>query len=134
LSFNFHNVLERGQQHIKESYECRSITAWNDLLDVWAWKPEAQARNKFHAFFMQSSQMDSLHIGNMIRAELKAQGRTVTWFAKAIHTTRTNVYKIMDKESIDLKLLIRISKLLHYDFLSECSKAYRDEPQKDTEV
>ena len=70
----------------------------------------------------------------MIRAELKAQGRTVTWFAKAIHTTRTNVYKIMDKESIDLKLLIRISKLLHYDFLSECSKAYRDEPQKDTEV
>ena len=109
-------------------------TAWNDLLDVWAWKPEAQARNKFHAFFMQSSQMDSLHIGNMIRAELKAQGRTVTWFAKAIHTTRTNVCKIMYKESIDLKLLIRISKLLHYDFLSECSKAYRDEPQKDTEV
>ena len=70
----------------------------------------------------------------MIRAELKAQGRTVTWFAQAIHTTRTNVYKIMDKESIDLKLLIRISKLLHYDFLSECSKAYRDELQKNTEV
>ena len=48
---------------------------------------------------MQSIQMESIHIGNMIKAELKAQGRTVTWFAKAINTTRTNVYKILDKES-----------------------------------
>ena len=74
--------------------------------------------------------MESLHIGNMIRAELKAQGRTVTWFAKAIHTDRTNVYKILNKETIDLQMLIRISKLLHHDFLLECSKAYIDEPQK----
>ena len=78
--------------------------------------------------------MESLHIGNMIRAELKAQGRTVTWFAKAIHTTRTNVYKILDKESIDLKLLIRISKLLHHDFLLDCSKACKNDPKKETEV
>ena len=70
----------------------------------------------------------------MIKAELKAQGRTVTWFAKTIHTTRTNVYKILGKDSIDLKLQIRISKLLHHDFLSECSKACRDELKKDTEV
>ena len=83
---------------------------------------------------MHSSQMESLHIGNMIRAELKAQGRTVTWFAKAIHTTRTNVYKILDKESIDLKLLIRISKLLHYDFLLEVSKFFKNDLRKDTEL
>ena len=97
------------------------------MLDVWAWKPEAQARNKFHAFFMQSSQMESLHIGNMIRAELKAQGRTVTWFAQAIHTDRTNVYKILSKDTIDLQLLIRISKLLHRDFLQDVSKAMGNE-------
>ena len=105
------------------SYEGRRITAWNNLLDEWAWKPGCQARNKFHAFFMHSSQMESLHVGNMIRAELKAQGRTITWFAKAIHTDRTNVYKILSKETIDLQMLIRISKLLHHDFLLECSKA-----------
>ena len=64
----------------------------------------------------------------MIRAELKEQGRTITWFAKAINTTRTNVYKILDKESIDLKLLIRISKLLHKNFLLECANAVKDEP------
>ena len=127
LSFNFHNVLVRRAKHIKESYKCRSITAWNDLLDVWAWKPEAQARNKFHAFFMQSSQMNSLHIGNMIRAELKAQGRTVTWFAKAIHTDRTNVYKILGKETIDMQLLVRISKLLHHNFLHDLSNAIENE-------
>lgn len=94
----------------------------------------SSSKEQIPRFLYARNQMESLHIGNMIRAELKAQGRTVTWFARAIHTTRTNVYKIMDKESIDLKLLIRISKLLHYDFLSECSKACRDEPKKDTEV
>jgi len=71
--------------------------------------------------------MESLHIGNMIRAELKAQGRTITWFAKAIHTDRTNVYKILSKETIDLQLLIRISKLLHRDFLQDVSKAMENE-------
>lgn len=76
---------------------------------------------------MQSSQMESLHIGNMIRAELKAQGRTVTWFAQAIHTDRTNVYKILSKDTIDLQLLIRISKLLHRDFLQDVSKAMGNE-------
>lgn len=83
---------------------------------------------------MQSNQMESIHIGNMIRSELKAQGRTVTWFAKAINTTRTNVYKILDKESIDLKLLIRISKLLHKNFLLDCANALKNEPKNTTEV
>lgn len=63
----------------------------------------------------------------MIRAELKAQGRTVTWFAQAIHTDRTNVYKILSKDTIDLQLLIRISKLLHRDFLQDVSKAMGNE-------
>lgn len=35
--------------------KCRSITAWNYLLDWWAWKPESQARFKFHAFFMPTT-------------------------------------------------------------------------------
>lgn len=67
--------------------------------------------------------MESIHIGNMIRSELIAQGRTITWFANAIHTHRGNVYKILNKESIDLKLLVRISTLLHHNFLLDCSRA-----------
>lgn len=64
-----------------------------------------------------------IHIGNMIKAELTRQGRTMTWFAEAIHSDRSNTYKMLKRESIDLALLMYISELLHYDFLRECSKA-----------
>lgn len=79
---------------------------------------------------MQSSQMESLHIGNMIKTELKAQGRTITWFAKAIHTNRGKVYKILNKDTkdtIDLQLLIRIFKLLHHNFVKDISNAIESE-------
>jgi hypothetical protein len=117
----------RGQNTSRRVINAVIYTAWNNLLDVWAWKPEAQARSKFHAIFMQSRQMKSLHIGNMIRAELKAQGRTITWFAKAIHTDRSNVYKILKRDTIDLELLLRISKLLHHNFLRDLSDAIESE-------
>lgn len=64
-----------------------------------------------------------VHIGNMIRRKLKEQGRSVTWFASAIHSDRSNTYKMLKRESIDLALLMYISELLHYDFLRECSEA-----------
>lgn len=58
----------------------------------------------------------------MIRRTLKEQGRSVTWFASAIHSDRSNTYKMLKRESIDLALLMQISELLHYDFLYECSQ------------
>ena len=117
MSFNFHNVLERGQQHIKESYECRSITAWNDLLDVWAWKPEAQARNNFHAFFM--TEINDIHIGMRIKAKLKEQGRTTVWLATQIPCTPNHLYKVYAKPSINTDLLKRISQILDYNFFED---------------
>ncbi len=56
------------------------------------------------------------HIGQLIREELKQQGRTITWFAKAINCDRTNIYNIFARESIDTNLLTRISKALNKDF------------------
>ena len=117
LSFNFHNVLERGQKHIKESYKCRSNTAWNDLLDVWAWKPEAQARNKFHAFFM--TEINDIHIGKRIKAKLKEQGRTSVWLAAQIPCSPNHLYKVYAKPSINTDLLKRISKILDYNFFED---------------
>ena len=58
----------------------------------------------------------------MIKAELTRQGRSMTWFAEAIHSDRSNTYKMLKRESIDLVLLMQISELLHYDFLYECSQ------------
>ncbi len=65
--------------------------------------------------------MQKLHIGNMIRKELKAQGRTMTWFANAIHSDRSNAYKMLKRDSIDLALLYKISQLLHHDFFRDYS-------------
>ena len=65
--------------------------------------------------------MQEIHIGKDIREELKRQGRSVVWFADAIHSDRSNTYKMLKKKSIDLKLLMEISELLQHDFLKECS-------------
>lgn len=70
-----------------------------------------------------------IHIGSMIRAELARQGRSMTWFAEAIHSDRSNTYKMLKRESIDMALLMHISELLNYDFLKDCSKALDFEPE-----
>lgn len=79
--------------------------------------------------------MQKLHIGNMIRKELKAQGRTMTWFANAIHSDRSNAYKMLKRDSIDLALLYKISQLLHHDFFLDYSNllSYMTPDQKKNE-
>lgn len=64
----------------------------------------------------------NIHIGATIKRELKSQGRSVTWFANAICCDRSNAYRILKKDSIDLELLIKISKLLNNDFFIDISK------------
>ena len=66
--------------------------------------------------------MKDINIGKDIREELKRQGRSVIWFAAAIHTDRSNTYKMLKKRSIDLELLMQISELLQHDFLKDCSE------------
>ena len=66
--------------------------------------------------------MQEIHIGEDIRKELKRQGRSVVWFADAIHSDRSNTYKMLKKKSIDLELLMQISELLQHDFLKDCSE------------
>lgn len=55
-------------------------------------------------------------IGALIRQKLYDDGRTVSWFAAKICCSRANAYKIFEKESIDTNLLLRISKVLDYNF------------------
>ena len=73
--------------------------------------------------------MTKIHIGNLIRAKLKEQGRSMTWFADAIHSDRSNTYKMLKRESMDVALLMKISELLNYDFLKDCSEALSFEPE-----
>lgn len=61
------------------------------------------------------------HVGQLIAHILHEQGRTVTWFATQLCCTRPNVYKIFQKENIDIHLLWRISCILGHDFFHDLS-------------
>lgn len=62
-----------------------------------------------------------IHVGQLIAHILHEQGRTVTWFAIQLCCTRPNVYKIFQKENIDINLLWRISCILGHDFFRDLS-------------
>lgn len=58
----------------------------------------------------------NIHIGQLIREQLKADERSVSWLAREIHCTRNHVYKIFNKPSLDSALILRISKVMHFNF------------------
>ena len=63
-----------------------------------------------------------MHIGKHIKVVIKAKDTSVTSLAKAVGTTRTNMHKILRKESIDVSLLMKISRELKYDFFKDISE------------
>lgn len=66
-------------------------------------------------------------IGELIRERLKAEERSVAWFARKLSCSRANVYKIFRKEYIDTELLTRISRILDYDFFQYFSDHLKEE-------
>ena len=66
---------------------------------------------------------EEIHIGRMVRQVLKEQGRSVTWLAKELHCCRTNMYLIFEKQYLDIELLLRISKILNYNFFTQLSQS-----------
>lgn len=61
------------------------------------------------------------NIGINIKRELQRQERTVSWFARKLCCERSNVYSIFKRHSIDTDMLMRISKILHYNFFKALS-------------
>jgi len=57
-----------------------------------------------------------IHIGRIIRAQLKADKRSVGWLAREIGCTRNNVYKIFNKPSLDSDLILSISIAMCFNF------------------
>ena len=64
-----------------------------------------------------------IHIGNLIREELRRQKRTNAWLADLIGVTPRALQKIFNKQSIDTQQLASISKVLTVDFF----KCYSDD-------
>jgi plasmid maintenance system antidote protein VapI len=61
------------------------------------------------------------HIGQLIKMELRNQGRSITWLANKLNFSRQNVYKILKRNWIYTDLLLKICDLLDYDFFKPYS-------------
>ncbi len=64
-------------------------------------------------------------IGQIIRDELRRQGKTNHWLASQIHVNPRTVNKIFLKDAIDTHQLFLISKALDVDFFKCFSDALR---------
>ena len=74
--------------------------------------------------------MVNIFIGNIIRQKVKERKLTVSEFAKTINRSRTTVYDIFNRKSIDVDLLLTISEALDFDFLSEIYLTKKDKSAK----
>ena len=63
-----------------------------------------------------------MNIGKHVEEILRKQGKSAAWLASQIPSERTNVYNIFKRKSMDVRLLMRISVVLRYDFFKELSE------------
>lgn len=61
---------------------------------------------------------ETIHIGALIKQVMTDQGRSPSWLAKQLGCERANIYDIYKRQYIDTDLLLRISRLLSFDFFS----------------
>jgi DNA invertase Pin-like site-specific DNA recombinase len=66
-----------------------------------------------------------VHIGQLIEAKMKADGRSAQWLARQLSCAVSNIYKIYEKPSIDSDLLWRLTQLLQEDFFAYYSNAFK---------
>ena len=62
-----------------------------------------------------------IHIGNLIRDELRCQGHTNQWLMERIGVSERTLQRLFNKPSIDTQLLFRISSALDTDFFRHYS-------------
>jgi len=59
---------------------------------------------------------DRIQIGKLIKEQVDRSGLSVEKFANLIPCKRDNIYDIFLRERIDTDLLLKISKILKFDF------------------
>jgi len=65
------------------------------------------------------------HIGKLIRDKIEEKGYSKGWLASEIGCCRTNIYKILNKPSMDTAMLQKISLALNRNFFEELSDCCR---------
>lgn len=64
-----------------------------------------------------------IHIGSLIRKELRQQGRTNEWMMERIGMSERTLQRMFNKPSIDTQQLFRVSSILGKDFFLCYSEA-----------
>jgi len=63
-----------------------------------------------------------IHIGHIIRDELRRSGHTNQWLADQLNMDRRTLQRLYNKPSIDTQQLFRISKILGKDLFNHYSE------------
>ena len=71
----------------------------------------------------------NIHIGLVIRDELRRQKKTNQWFAEQLCVNIRTVNKIFLKEIIDTEQLFQISYILKTDLFQYYSKEFKNLPK-----
>jgi len=71
--------------------------------------------------------MKDTHLGKLIKEKFEEKQQVDKYFSKStfarqIHVHRTTVYQLFEQRSLDIELLVRISKALDYNFVEEYLK------------
>ena len=69
--------------------------------------------------------LNDIHIGSIIRREMKEQRRSAAWLAKQIPCNRSNIYRIYKKKTLDFDLLHNIAMILNIDFFVHYSNQFQ---------
>ena len=77
---------------------------------------------------MRKNHNSEIFIGKIIEQKVKESHLSVSQFASLISRSRTTIYDIFNRKSIDIDLLLTISEVLDYDFLTEIYVPQRKDP------
>lgn len=68
---------------------------------------------------MGNNRYSDTFIGELIRQKVGESNMPYSEFARRINYSRSSLYNLFAKKSIDVELLLRISEVLDYDFMYE---------------
>lgn len=79
---------------------------------------------------MQKNFFDKNHIGAKVKRVMLERNMDITQLAQKVNRSRTNMYDIFSRRSIDSSLLADLSIALNYNFFSALSVQVEEDIQK----
>ena len=73
---------------------------------------------------------EKIHIGKKIQERMKEDRRTARWLAEQIHCDRSNIYRIYQRQHIDIEQLVQICIHLNVDLFTHYSEYIQKQIQK----